>query len=185
MTRIRIVRIALGTVIGSMILLNSAQSQISKWTDRAVELGITSAHVVIEYSLTDDCNLAPIRIVENSSEVIFDAATIAEVIGELVGPFEFVNRRLLRPELEPSEEGAKLSMSGRKFRWDTDLGHSYIACRFYATGALADAVYIDGRIAVHQTVENRPVARKLSNLGTRTQTVRIEIDEGPSNDALH
>lgn len=147
------------------------------WIRRASILGIESAHVLLEYSLTDDCDLAPVLVLENTSEEIFDTEAIWQIVRTVIGPFESTDNDLIESESGDSI-GSKLSTTNRAFNWNTNLGHNYIVCQFYPDGRFASARYADDHSSPSTPVEDRPVARRLSELGTRTQKMVFTLDKG-------
>lgn len=141
------------------------------WIRRASKLGIESAHVILEYSLTDDCDLAPVLVLENTSEEIFDTEAIAQIVRTLIGPFASTDN-----DFPESRSGN--SVTNRVFNWNTNLGHDYIVCQFYPDGRFASARYANDNSSPSTHVEDRPVARRLSELGTRIQKMVFTLDNG-------
>ncbi len=156
---------------------DSSSQGTPDWVQRAMDLGLRSAYVVLEYSLTDDCDLGPVRVTESSSSEVFDAAAIGEIIRSTIGPFEIKDGDTSESELSPVGAYERLLMTNRMFSWNTDLGHQYLACKFSSDGRFASAYYTDGRTPREKTVENRPVARRLSQLGTRTHKLVFEAED--------
>lgn len=163
------IRFILAVHCCTMVSATSFAQEEPDWVGRAAHLGIESAHVILEYSLTDDCDLAPVLVLENTSEEIFDAEAIDQIVRTAIGPFESTDNDL-------PESRAGSSVTNRAFNWNTNLGHDYIVCEFYPDGSFASARYIEGHSPSSKSVEDRPVARKLSELGTRTQKMVFTLD---------
>jgi hypothetical protein len=147
-------------VIGLALLMGfppgvAAQPEIGKhWIDRAKSLGLTHASIVIDYSLTDECDVGPVRIRRSSSKRFFDPGTVSQLVQEAIGPFEV------------AEATRTSSMTKRKIAWNTSVGHSYLVCRFYADGSLASATLVGSGDGFTKTVQDRSVTIRLSTLGT-------------------
>ncbi len=156
---------------------DSIQGQSPGWVNRASELGIESAHVVLGYSLTDDCQLGQVEVLESTSDALFDPAAVEHITKTMIGPFRVANRDIVHIGSSPPEIQERYQMTNRMYKWNTDLGHEYLICRFYSDGSYANAYYSDGRQAEQKVVEDRPVARRLSRLGTRTQKVVFKAEE--------
>ena len=160
-----------------MISATSFAQEEPDWIRRAASLGIESAHVILEYSLTDDCDLAPVLVLESTSDEIFDTAAIGQIVRTSVGPFESTGDDLPDPVLLNDSVANQLSMTNRAFNWNTNLGHDFIVCQFYEDGSFASARYTDGQPPPSKSVVDRPVARRLSELGTRTQKMVFTLDK--------
>ncbi len=154
----------------AMISATSLAQEGPDWIRRASNLGIESAHVILEYSLTDDCDLAPVLVLENTSEEIFDAEAIGQIVRTVIGPFASTDNGL-------PESRSGYSVTNRVFNWNTNLGHDYIVCQFDPDGRFASARYADDQSSPSTPVEDRPVARRLSELGTRTQKMVFTLDK--------
>lgn len=172
------IRVILAVHCCAMISAASFAQEGPEWISRASVLGIESAHVILEYSLTDDCDLAPVLVLESTSEEVFDTEAIAQIVRSVIGPFESA-RNDPRDSGRPGDSVTnQLSMIHRVFNWNTNLGHEYIVCQFYPDGSFASARYSAGDSAPAKSVEDRPVARRLSELGTRTQKMVFTLDKG-------
>ena len=156
----------------SMASADVPERQSPDWVQRAADLGLASAVLTFEYSLTDDCALGPISIEENTAEEIFDNATIDQIVRAIAGPFDVATDKSVRAGIPGFGAEQTLAPTSHMFNWNTDLGHEYVVCRFYADGRFADAYYTDDPSS--KVIEDRPVARRLSRLGTRTHTVSFE-----------
>ncbi len=149
----------------------SLSRQVSDWMQRAETLGITSAHVILEYSLTDDCELKPVRIVENSSEKVFTAAAIESIVKSVIGPFEAWNRQLIDPLDPTAEKPENLAMVKRSFAWRTASGHSLIVCTFFADGRLDQAEFVLPNTPPAHTVPSERISQRLSDLPAKMRKV--------------
>ncbi|MDH3614541.1 MAG: hypothetical protein OES10_14835 [Gammaproteobacteria bacterium] len=166
--------VSCSAIIGATTFAQGA----SDWINRAANLGIESAHVILEYSLTDECDLDPVLVLESTSEEIFDPEAISHIVRTVIGPFDSTSNDLLNSDLLADSAAKRLSMTNRAFNWSTDLGHNYIVCEFYSDGSFASAKYTDGYSPPSKSVEDRPVARRLSELGTRTHKMVFTLEEG-------
>lgn len=124
---------------------------------RAAGAGLATAHLVFEYALSDDCELARVRVLENSAQDILDGDAIDAVVAHFVGPFRGAHRTVY---------------------WPTDLGHHYIRCEFDASGSFAHATLSSGQDRLPGPVPERRIALRLSTLGTRTRTVIFSFRDG-------
>ena len=127
----------------------SADSNIGRLgqiTQELVERGLTPAHVSIEYSLTDDCGLAGLRIVENSHPDVLGAEVVDEVVKVMIGPFSgsAPSDELIQFSTDTESPPKRLSMTTRMISWSTSDGHRYVVCRFYVDGELESTRLIDG-----------------------------------------
>ena len=165
-------KIAAAVVLASL----SVGAPVPQWMERAVALGIESAHLEIEYSLTDNCDLGVTRVIENSNPDVFDSQAVSDIIETVIGPFTSTNTAILSLEFDSDTTGKTLSMTKRTFSWDTDLGHRYIVCNFLASGAFESAIYSDGHLPPSKKSEDRPVARRLSELGTRVWKIEFDLE---------
>ncbi len=144
----------------------AAKSELGKhWIDRARSLGLTHASIVIDYALTDECDIGPVRIRRSSSKRFFDPGTISRIVRESIGPFDV------------AEATRTSSMTKRKIAWKTSVGHSYLVCRFYASGSLAGATLVGSGDGFTKTVPDRSVAIRLSTLGTNEVRFSFRIEE--------
>jgi hypothetical protein len=156
---------------------DSLQGQEPPWVQRAENLGIKSAHLILEYSLADTCELGPIKVIERSHDELFDTDAIDQIVKSIIGPFDTTNRELIVPGFTSESEVKTFSMTNRMINWSTDLGHNFVLCQFDSDGKVANAKYTDGYLPPSKIIEDRPVARRLSLLGTRTQEVRFRVED--------
>ena len=175
--RIRLIFVALPFLHIAVAASDSIAHGTPDWVQRAAELGIESAHGILEYSLTDECDLDQVQVTENTAEDVFDAAAVVQITRSIIGPFKTTNSEIVSSGLSALEAQERFSMTNRSFNWNTDLGHQLIVCRFFSDGRFADAYYTDGHEPPAKTVENRPVARRLSQLGTRSQKVVFQAED--------
>jgi hypothetical protein len=156
----------------SLAMSASASSNIGKLgkiTEDLIERGLTPAHITIEYSLTDDCNLTGLRIIENSHPDALGHEVVDEVVRVKIGPFSGVSDELIKLPLDGESAAKKLSMTTRMISWSSEDGHRYVVCRFYADGVLESARLIDGHGAKYEEkIEDRTVNQALSELQTKT-----------------
>ena len=84
----------------------SADSNIGKLgkiVEDLNERGLTPAHVTIEYSLTNDCSLTGLRVIENSHPDALGPEVVDEVVRVMIGPFSGAT---------PADELIQLSADG-------------------------------------------------------------------------
>jgi len=152
----------------------SADSYIGKLGEISLDLierGLTPAHVTIEYSLTDDCSLAGLRVIENSHPDVLGPNIVDEVVRVMIGPFSgsTPSDELIQFSMDGELAPKKLSMTTRLIGWITNDGYRYVVCRFYSDGELESARLIDGH--GHQydkKIEDRIIGQDLSKLGPNT-----------------
>ena len=167
----------------SLAMSASANSYISyigklgKITEDLIERGLTPAHITIEYSLTDDCNLAGLRVTENSHPNALGTEVVDEVVSVMIGPFSGVADELIKLPLDGESAPEKLSMTTRMIGWSTEDGHRYVVCRFYSDGELESARLTDGHAPHYEKkIGDRIVNQALSEL--QTKTIRASFVSG-------
>ena len=145
--------------------------KLGKTTQALVERGLTPAHVTIEYSLTDDCSVAGLRVVENSHPDVLGPEVVDEVVKVMIGPYSGSppSDELIGFSAEAESPPKKLSMTTRMITWNTSDGHRFVVCRFYADGELESTWLTDGH--GHQydrRIRDRVIGQPLSEMGPKT-----------------
>ncbi len=154
--------------------------KLSKITQDLDERGLTPAHVTIEYSLTDDCDLAGVRVVENSHPDVLGPDVTHEVIKTMIGPFtgSTPSDELIQFSTDAESPAKKLSMTTRTIGWNTTDGYRYIVCRFYSDGELESVWQTDGH--GHQygkKTNDRMIDQPLSEMEPRTFRASFESED--------
>lgn len=133
--------------LAALILVSSSwatsRNYVSDWMKRATELGLDSGHVVIKYSLTDECELGRVEVLESTSDELYTADAIAEIVRDFVGPFNYMADTLPNITGTDDKNSARLSFNRRNFSWQNEHGHEYVACMFYLDGQLFAAEFVD------------------------------------------
>ena len=152
----------------------SADSNIGKLgkiSHDLVERGLTPAHITIEYSLTDECGLTRLSVVENSNPDVLGSDVVDEVVNVMIGPFPGTtpSDQLIRYSTDGESPPMKLSMKTRMISWNTEDGHRYVVCRFYSDGGLESARHIDGHGPQYkQKIQDRVIEQALSEMEAKT-----------------
>lgn len=173
----RVVAFGVAIFFGAAIAADSVPGVAQNWSERLASLGLTSAHVVIEYSLTDDCEIGSVRALKASSRAVFDSQTIDGIVKTAIGPFETVNHELIASGQTSGNNSRPLSMNKRSFSWRTSVGHTQLVCLFYADGGLASATLKGSDRPAANSVRERPVAVRLSTLGTSTTKFTFKLGD--------
>lgn len=169
-----------------LILLSppaSADSNIDKLGKIAQELdegGLTPAHVTIGYSLTDDCGLTGLRVIENSHPEVLGSAVVDEVVRVLIGPYSGAapSDKLIQFSTDGESSPKKLSTSTKTISWITNDGHRYLVCRFYSNGELESVRLTDGH--GHQydkKINDRIIDQALSEMEPKTMRASFRSKE--------
>ena len=169
--------VCLAVLSAAIVYADSRPNSGFNWYDRAASLGVTRASIVIEYSLTDDCNLGRVRTRNSTSAQFFNAQAIDRIVEQIVGPFESPNDQLISQNLAATQAPQSISMTKRMFAWSTSVGHSHIVCTFYLNGDLATATLVGLNLLQTMTVDERPVTVRLSTLGTNQAKFSFRIEE--------
>lgn len=127
----------------------SADSNIGKLgkiSQDLIERGLTPAYITVEYSLTDECSLTGLLVIENSNPDVLGSEVVDEVVKVMIGPFSGATHsdELIQFSTDGESPPKKLSMTKRRISWNTNDGHRYVVCRFYSDGELESARLIDG-----------------------------------------
>lgn len=170
MSRLRLAALGVAILFCVAIAANSASGLEQIWSERLTSLGLTSAHAMIEYSLTDDCELGSVRAMNASSKAFFDSRTIDRIVATAIGPFETTNRT-------SNKNSRLISMKKRSFSWRTSVGHTQLVCSFYADGGLASATLKGPNRRSANTAKDRLVAVRLSTLGTSTTKFSFRLGD--------
>lgn len=149
----------------------------SGWAERALDLGIDSALVVLGYSLTDGCELANVEIIENSNPELFGADLLSNLTKVVIGPFDTDNHEVvLVPNANDQRVETQFS-TRRLINWRTEFGHRFVACYLDSNSNLVRAEFIDGHMPPAKVAEDKPVRENLSELGTMKQEVEFKVEE--------
>lgn len=176
-------RAALSCLALLLSLPVSADSNIGKLgkiTQDLDERGLTPAHVTIEYSLTDSCGLAGLRVVENSHPDVLGPEVVEEVVNVMIGPFSgsTLSDELIQFSTITESPPKKLSMATRMIRWNTTDGHRYVVCRFYFDGELESARLTDGHGNQYdKKVKDRSIGQPLSELEPERMRASFESED--------
>jgi hypothetical protein len=154
--------------------------KLGKITQDLDERGLTPAHVTIEYSLTDDCGLAGLRVIENSHPDVLGSEVVDEIVKVMIGPFSGSTPpdELIQFSTDKASPPKKLSMTTRMINWNTRDGHRYIVCRFYTDGELESARLIDGH--GHQydkKIKDQTIGQPLSEMEPKTIRASFESED--------
>lgn len=139
--------------------------------------GLTPAHVTLEYSLTDNCGLADLRIVDNSHADVLDQGVVNEIVRAVIGPFpaSTPSEELIRFTAETESTAEKLSMTTRMISWNTNNGYRYVVCRFFMNGQLESARLTDGHgYLFDRKIRDQLIDQPLSELGPKTMRASFE-----------
>ena len=176
-------RAALSCIAILLSLPASADSNIGrlgKITQDLDERGLTPAHVTIEYSLTDNCDIAGLRVTENSHPDVLGPEVVAEVVRVMIGPFSGAapSDELVQFSMDRESPPKKLAMTTRMISWNTSDGHSYVVCQFYSDGELESARLIDGHgHQYHKKIKDRMIGEALSEMGPKTIRASFESED--------
>lgn len=155
-------------------MLASADSNIGELSQISQDLnerGLTPAHVTIEYSLTDDCGLTGLHVIDNSNPAALDSEVVEKLVKVMIGPFSGVTHpdELIKFATDSESPPLNMSMTSRTISWNTDDGHRYVQCRFYMNGELESARHIDGHGNQYkEKIQDRIIDQRLSELGVNT-----------------
>ncbi len=145
--------------------------KLSKITQDLAERGLTPAHITVEYSLTDNCRLTGLRVLENSHPDVLGPEVVDKVVRVMIGPFSgsMPSDELMRFSTDGESPPRKLSMTTRTITWNSNEGHRYIVCRFFSDGELKSARLIDGHGPQYdKKIKDRIVGQPLSELEPNT-----------------
>jgi hypothetical protein len=152
----------------------SADSNIGKLgkiTQDLDERGLTPAHITIEYSLTDDCDLTSLRVIENSHPDVLGPEVVNEVVRVMIGPFSGAapSDELIQFSTDGESPPKMLSMTTRMISWNSDDGHRYVVCQFYSNGELESGRLIDGHgLQYDKKIKDRIIGQALSAMEPKT-----------------
>jgi hypothetical protein len=176
-------RAALSCVAIFVALPVSADSNIGKLgqiNEDLVERGLTPAHVTIEYSLTDNCGLNGLHVVENSHPGVLGPEVVEEVVKVMIGPFSgsTPSGELIQFSTGTESPPKKLSMTTRMFSWNTSDGHRYVVCRFFFDGELESVRLIDGEGNQYEKkIKDRIIDHPLSELEPKRMRASFESED--------
>ena len=144
--------------------------KLGKIVQELDERGLLPAYITIEYSLTDDCDFADLRVTKNSHPDVLGPDAVDEIVSEMIGPFsDFASADELLQFSSDNEFRPNLSSSTtRLFSWTTDDGHRYVVCRFYSNGELESARLTDGHgPQFGKKIDDLTIGGALSEMGPR------------------
>ena len=144
------------------------------------ERGLLPAYITIEYSLTDDCNFADLRVTENSDPDALGPVVVDEIISVMIGPFSssMPSDELLQFSTDGGSRPKALSTTTRTFSWTTNDGYRYVVCRFYSDGELESARLTDGHGPQYDMkVDYMTIGQALSEMEPRTISVSFMPEE--------
>ena len=173
----RVAAFGAAILFGAAVAADSVPGIAQNSSERLTSLGLTSTHVVIEYSLTDDCEIGSVRVLSASSKAVFDSQTIDRIVKTAIGPFETAKHELIASGQTSSSNSRPLSMKKRTFSWRTSVGHTQLVCLFYADGGLASATLKGSHRPRANSVKERPVAVRLSTLGTSKTKFNFKLGD--------
>ena len=129
--------------------------------------------------MSDDCDLAGLRVVENSHPDVLGPEVVDEVVKVMIGPFtgSTPSDELIQFSTDAESPPKKLSMTTRMIGWNTTDGYRYVVCRFYSDGELESVRQIDGH--GHQydkKINDRIIDEPLSEMEPRTIRASFESD---------
>lgn len=159
---------------------NSNIGKLGKITQDLDERGLTPAHLIIEYSLTDNCGLAGLHVVENSHPGVLGSEVVAEVVKVMIGPFSgsTPSDEVIQFSADTESPPKKLSMTTSMISWNTSDGHRYVVCRFYNDGELESARLIDGHGPQYdKKIGDRIIGQPLSELEPKTIRASFESED--------
>ena len=122
----------------SLPMCVSADSYIDKAAKELQERGLTSAYFAIEYSLTDDCNLENVRVVENTQPDVITPDVVEEIVRRYIGPLPGKNDEMNQLPSADDMTRKALATTTRMFWWNTDQS-THIVCRFNIDDELESA----------------------------------------------
>ena len=157
----------------------SYTGELSEITQDLLERGLTPAYITIEYSLSDDCGLAGLRVVENSNPEALNSEVVEKVVSKVIGPFSWAlhPNELVTLTTDIGSPLVDLSMRTKTISWNTEDGYRYVQCRFFTNGELASAWQTDGHgYQFIDKIKDRRVDRQLSKLGANTIKVSFVAD---------
>ena len=117
-----------------------------EWMKRATELGLDSGHVVLKYSLTDQCELDDVEVLESTSEELYISDVVAEIVRDFVGPFNYMADTLPNITGTDHKNSKRLGFNRRKYSWQNEHGHEYVDCTFYLDGQIFAAEFVDSNL---------------------------------------
>ena len=125
----------------------TSRNYSSDWMKKAVKLGLTSGHIELKYSLTDECELGDVEVLESTNEQLYTSEVVDEIVRDFVGPFDYMGDTLPGIVGTDDRTSKKLAFNKRKFSWQNEFGHEYLECSFYLDGQLFDAEFVDANRA--------------------------------------
>ncbi len=160
-----------------------AESELGKLRNIVLDLderGLLPAYITIEYSLTDDCNFADLRVIENSHPDTLGPYVVDEIVSVMIGPFSgsTPSDELLQFSMDGESRPRALSTTTRMFSWATDDGYTYVVCQFYSDGELESARLTDGHGPEYdKKIDDETIGEALSEMGPRTIVVSFMPEE--------
>ena len=154
--------------------------ELSDITQELLERGLTPAYMTIEYSLSDDCGLTDLRVVENLNPEALNSEIIEKVVSKVIGPFSGAlhPNELVTLTTDTGSPPRTLSRSTKTISWNTEDGYRYVECRFFTNGKLASAWQIDGHgYQFKDKIQDRRIDHQLSELGPNTMRVSFVADD--------
>ena len=148
----------------------------SDWSERAIEQGVSSVDITLGYSLSDDCYVQNIELLENTYPEIIYPNQIENIARRVLGPFESRERQL---EPAVSDSDIRFEYVGsiqRSIAWKTPEGHGWIVCYLSSSGRLERAIHTDGHRPPAEVAPDTPVNKSLSLLGTNEVTITFSIE---------
>ena len=148
----------------------------SDWSERAINQGVSSVDVTLRYSLSDDCYVRNLELLENTHPEIIYPNQIANIASRILGPFES-SARQLEPVISDSDIRIEyVKTIQRSIVWRTPEGHSWIVCYLNSSGELERAIHSDGHRPPAEVAPDTPVNKSLSLLGTNEVTITFSIE---------
>ncbi len=158
----------------SLPMCVSADSYIDKAAKELQERGLTYVRVTIEYSLTDDCNLENVHVVENMQPDVITPNVVEAIVSTYIGPFPGTNDEMIQPPSADDLTRKTLAMTTRMFWWKNDQGQTHIVCRFYSDGELESARL--GNRSRNQWGEDQLLEQALSKMQAETITLHFDSE---------